>query len=192
MTTAATEVPTYVQTPEAILSYPALFKPKVNAKTGLEKYEATFVFTPEAQKDPKFAALAAALQAAGMKKFGDRFHSLIKSEGFKKGLRFDGAEKYGPGTVYFSARSDTPPQVVGPDLKLITDPAKLYAGSIVRASVRAFGFDNESKGVAFALQNVQFIRDGKRLDGKKDAADEFEAIQVEPKDLSALDAMFGK
>ena len=188
-----TEVPTYVITPEAVLSYPHLFTARKNDK-GEMKYEATFVFSPEQQKTPEFAKILEALQAAGLKKFGERFHQLLKTDGFKKGLRTDGEAKgYGAGSVYLSARTDTAPQIVGPDLKPITDKTKVYPGVICRASLRAFGFDGSSnKGVSFALQNVQIIRDGDRLDGKKDAADEFTPVAVEAKDLSALNALMGQ
>ena len=48
----------------------------------------------------------------------------------------------------------------------------------MRASLRPFTYDtNGSKGVSFALQNLQKLRDGERIDGRLRPEDEFEAIE---------------
>lgn len=45
----------------------------------------------------------------------------------------------------------------------------------------AFAYDMPtSKGVSFALNNVQKLGDGKRLDGRVAATDDFEALESEP------------
>ena len=50
-------------TPEAILSYPTLFEPRaVKGDDKSEpKYSAALVFVPEAQKDPLYKAMKAAV-----------------------------------------------------------------------------------------------------------------------------------
>jgi hypothetical protein len=109
----------------------------------------------------------------------------------KKQLRWpfrDGAERegqgYGSGTTFINVSSKQQPGVVdryaGPNGKPrpITDLSELYPGCFVHATVRPFSYDtNGSKGVSFALNNLQKLRDGERIDGRLRAEDEFEAIE---------------
>ena len=60
----------------------------------------------------------------------------------------------------------------------LDDPADLYAGCKVRASINFYGFDQKgNKGVAVGLRNIQKLSDGERLDGRKKASDEFDAVE---------------
>ncbi|HVZ42983.1 MAG TPA: ssDNA-binding protein, partial [Ramlibacter sp.] len=52
---------------------------------------------------------------------------------------------------------------------------ELYAGLIVRASVRPYYYPQQGGGIAFGLGNIQVLRDGPRLDNRLAAEDEFEA-----------------
>jgi hypothetical protein len=58
----------------------------------------------------------------------------------------------------------------------------------VRAQLRAFSYDsNGNKGVSFALNNIQKLGDGERLDNRQAATDAFEAdLSAAPADISAL------
>ena len=54
-------------------------------------------------------------------------------------------------------------------------------------ALRPFSYDiNGSRGVSFALQNVQKLRDGERIDGRLRPEDEFDAIQDRGADLEDL------
>ncbi|HKJ88554.1 MAG TPA: ssDNA-binding protein, partial [Gammaproteobacteria bacterium] len=56
----------------------------------------------------------------------------------------------------------------------------------VRASVRPFAYDTQgNRGVSFALNNIQLLRDGERLDSRVAPEEDFDA--VEPVDLSDLE-----
>ena len=71
---------------------------------------------------------------------------------------------------------------------MITDPDEVYAGAIVRASVTSFSYDvSGNKGVSFALNNVQKIRDGERLDGRARAQDDFQADPNAKADLADME-----
>jgi len=123
---------------------------------------------------------------------------------FKWGIRRDGELKgYPAGSVYVNARrkekqgrpglvlahadSDGKPAVPADDQ--ITK--FFYPGAIVRAALGGFAYDMDvSKGVSFGLQNVQYLASGPRMDGRKAAADEFDAVMdaSSPADLSDVGA----
>lgn len=180
--TTETKDTTKVITGEVILSYPHLFTPKANDK-GKLKYSAALLFPVGYDLTP----LLAAAKAAGESFFQGKYNQLRQMEGFKSGFRRDGLAKGYPVEVYINASSDNPVGVVDryldPETKKprkITDPNEVYAGCIVKASIRAFGYDNSgNKGISWALNNIQKWAEGDRLDGRKKAEDEFDA------DLSA-------
>jgi hypothetical protein len=179
-----------VISPEAIISFPALFEAKPGPDGKNPKFGATLVFPAGADLKPMRRALAAAAE----EKWGDKAGEILKGQR-NPVFRTDKNEKYGypEGSVSVNVKSQTQPGVVstfrGEDGKpqMITDPNKIYSGCFVRASLFAYAYDNSgNKGVTFFLNNVQFIREGERLDGRVSARDEFEATD-EPVDLSDLD-----
>lgn len=172
-------------TPDCRASYPKLFEPEINDQ-GKKVWSVTLLIedTPEgrqflakAEKDAEEVARA---------KFGARYDGLRKSPSFKWAVRYD-VDKYSacePKVIaYINARSyETPPGVVsiyaGPDGKAakITDPALIYPGAYLKASLHAYATDrSDSKSVAFGLGNVQKTRDGARIDSRVNAEDEFVA-----------------
>lgn len=184
-------------TPLCLLSFPRLDKPVPGENGNPDKYSGVLVFTPELLKDPAEQKLFDALQAVSAEAINDKFGSkaarLIQSDGFKKGFRRDIAGKgYPEGSVYINARNEKKPGIVygyaGPDgrpARMADDKikAEMFPGVIVRASVTPFAFDRpDNKGLSFALNNLQFVRVGPRLDGHAAPEDEF-AI-----DLSAVPA----
>lgn len=176
-------------TPQATLSYPHIDEPvpPMNGK-GEPKYSVALVFPAGAD----LSMLQAAVLEAATDKWGTKAAALLKSGGLKNPFRTDGEAKgYGEGSVYFNARSTEKPGAV----YLWADPAtgkamiipddlrkkELYAGAQVRASITAFAYDNEGKGVSFGLNNIQKLGNGPRLDGRKAADEEFEAdLSMEP------------
>ncbi len=76
----------------------------------------------------------------------------------------------------------------------ITDPAQIFAGCIVKASVNPFAYDQTgNRGVAFGLQNIQLWQnqDLKRLDNRANAEDEFTAEAAPEGALASLAASGG-
>ena len=59
------------------------------------------------------------------------------------------------------------------NFKLIEDREAFYPGCYARASVTAYAYDNVSKGVAFGLSNLMFVKDGERLDSRTDPTEDF-------------------
>jgi hypothetical protein len=199
---------TRVITPEAILSYPHVFTPQApparkGEQEGEPKYSAAFVFTKEAQATKAYAALRAAANSVlkavwgggirvGKKKF--TLKQALDAGHLNTPFRTDWAEKgYPEGSIYINARSKAKPGIVSsipdpnkinpktgkPMPMTIEDEDAVYPGVIVRASVTAFTYDTAgNRGVSFALNNIQVIRDGDRLDSRVAAESEFESDET--------------
>ncbi len=204
--------PLKVITPVAIISFPNVAEPQRQTEQQIKagqkpKYSSALIFV----EGTNLAELRAAARAAAVSKWGeqiklpngkvitidqafepqyDLLHSPFRTDALKKG--------YPEGSTYTNVRSDRKPQCVYRHKDPVTGkPAEVpadkiaetfYSGSRVKASLRAFPYDNSgNKGVSFALNNLQFWADGERLDNRAAAADEFTADLAEsPADLSDL------
>lgn len=189
-----------VKTPEAILSYPYFFKPQPGMNGGKDKYSGAFVFTVEAQESPLYKNMQRAALEAARAKWGEKADAMIRGGKlrmpFRKSEDDDVEKGYPVGSVYVNARADQRPGVVDryndPDTgrpRVITEEKEVYPGMIVQATMRAFAYDHSgNKGVAFGLNNVQKIRDGERLDGRKRADEDFDGEDMSnaPDDLDDL------
>lgn len=182
---------TKVITPQATLSYPHLFEPNTPPGAAEAVYSCALVF----EKGTDLGELKKAALAAATEKFGNKAEALIRDGKLRMPFRNDGAEKgYPDGSVFMNVKNKSKPGIVsiypGPDGKpqVIDDPAQIYAGCKVRASLRAYAYDvSGNKGVAFSLGNLQKLADGERLDGRVKAEDEFDAdLSAKPADLDDL------
>lgn len=194
-----------LQTPPMRASYPHLFKAVAGPDGGEPKFSITLVtITPE--DNAKLAELKAEALRVGIARFGQRFEEGVRAGKYKWPFRtsdnVDVGKGYGVGNVFFAARTDEkfPPGVVsrfkGPDnkptqiteeMQKLGNPGEIYPGCIVRASLVAYAYDNVSKGVTFALNNVQKLGEGKRLDTRVAASDEFEAdLTEEPASMEEI------
>ena len=179
-----TEIKRYI-TPVFRLSFPNLFEPRapMAGQKGDPKYGLTAVWTPAdfSDKDKKlWKAMIGALDAECKSRFKKAWKDLPAN--FKKGLR-NGNEKpelegFGEGTRFASLTTKMRPGVVdagrnkiGPDEG---NADEIYPGCYCRATVNPYSYDNQGKGVALGLMNVQKVRDGDRLDSRTDAAEDFE------------------
>lgn len=179
-----------VITPKGRVSYPHLFEPQIPPNQVDPVYSCTLVF----ESGSDLSALEKAAESVGQEKWGDKYAALKKTGKIRAPFRLDGEEKgYPEGSIFINIKSKAQPGIVsiypGEDGKpaKITDPGLIYAGCYVRASVRAFAYDvNGNKGVSFALNNVQKVADGDRLDGRSRAEDEFEADGNASADLDDL------
>lgn len=173
-------------TPLAILSYPYLFTPQPPQNDGEKaKYGCTLVFTPEAQKDKRYAALKAEAIAVARRKWGAEADDLIRAGKLKMPFLSDDSAGYPEGSTFIRPRSEQRPGVVGTTLDPMTgklafidDPAAIYAGVRGHASVSCYAYEKKmNRGVTFGLCNFQKVADGERLDGRRAATDEFEPIE---------------
>ena len=177
-------ISTRVVTPVARLSYPALFTPAKGMDGAEGKYQCELIFEP----GEDLSKLKAAAKEAARTKWGDKIPANLRSP-FREG-DVDRSEKDGyEGRIFIGARSkDRPGVVVGGGLEDCVDPREVYGGCYVRASVTAFAYDRSgNRGIAFALNNIQKLGEGTRLDNRRAASDEFEAdLNEEPASLGDL------
>lgn len=190
---------TKIITPEAILSYPHLVKPQAAEEGGKEKYSASFVFP----KGTDLSGMKKAMIAAAKEKFGDKGVEMLRKKTLRSPFRDDpedvAKKGYAEGSVFVNARSDRKPGVVSvyKDPKNPTKPAvipddqveeALYPGSVVKGSLVAFYYERKgNKGIGFALNNIQKVREGDRLDSRVNAQDEFEADESAEASLEGLE-----
>ena len=181
-----------VISPEAIISYPHIFEPTIPPMATEPVYSCVLVFS----KDADLAEMKKIALEVAKEKFGNKTDSLIRDGKLRMPFRTDGLEEkgYPEGSCFMNVKNKQRPDVVsiypGPDGRpmSIDDPAQLYSGCKVKASLRAYAYDvSGNKGVSFALGNLQKLADGERLDGRKRGADEFAAdLSAKPADLSDL------
>ena len=191
----ATDALTLV-TPKATLSFPHFDQPQQPqpGSGGKAKYSGVFVFAAGTDLAPLKAAVMAAAEA----KWPGKAAAMFKSNALRSPFRTDGESKgYAEGSTFISARSEQKPGLVYLHAGADNKPARVadadvrevfYPGAQVRAQLRAFAYDsNGNKGVSFALNNVQKLGDGPRLDNRQDAVDAFEAdLSATPADLADL------
>lgn len=146
--------------------------------TGEPKYQITLIF----DEDTDLKTMKKSATDAGIEKFGPKFPELVK-KGKINWPFVDNADKVDdddnaipgfeqPGcSVGFKTKDK--PGIVDEDAEPIMDKSDIYDGMRARVSCRAFAYDNESKGVAFYLINVQKLGDGDRLSGDPAAEEDF-------------------
>jgi len=170
-----------VITPEAILMYPAVFRPRLNKRrpSAPPKYSAVLVFPAGTDLSSMTAAAAAAGEAKWPGKFatikGTFPHKVFKqAESYERFVEIPEFK----GCVYISASNSEQgkPGVVDANLQPILDEGEIYSGCIVRAQIRFYGYDNESRGISIALENLMKVRDSKRFGGKLPAEQAFRAV----------------
>lgn len=170
---------TDVITVPARLSFPALFEMKATSKDKDAKkaYYCSLLLPP----DTDLAPFRKAMAAAWIAKFGKD----LKPKADKNPLK-DCATKghlagYTAGWHFITAKTQYQPVVVDQRRQPIIDQRVIYAGCWVRAHVNAFAYDHQvgGKGISFGLNAVQFVKDGERLDGRVNAEQIFDAIEIQ-------------
>lgn len=181
------------------LAFPALFHPKPRMKGQTDTrltYQAVVLIPPGTDLKPFVRAMKAAMQ--------EKFGKVIQLKPDKNPLR-QCEEKneisgYASGWWYINTHSGFAPGLVDQRRQPVLDEEKFYAGCWCRFLLRAFAWNHQQggKGVSFSLSAVQFVRDDDRLDGRRDASNVFDAIEIEGDDSVTdqgaeddLDAIFG-
>lgn len=162
-------------------SYVHIFQPQVDKKDPNKKtYSITLLF----DKTADLTEMKAAAAAARNERWPNKAPSLRSP--FRDGDEVDGEGKRKKGDEYegmtyvtFRAKEDRKPGVVGPDaLRAEQKDGLLYAGCHAKVSFSAYGYEVDGNaGISFGLNNVQVVRGGERFDGRKEAEDEFEAVE---------------
>lgn len=173
-------------TPEFRASYSNVLKPKAFGDQE-PKYSVVMLFS----KKTDISALKKAANAAITEKWGSDKTKWPK--GLRTPFRDGDTEKDSAeykGHTFVAASSKKAPGVVDQRLNEIMSDANtsdgFYSGCYARATLIAFAYDtNGNRGVSFALQNVQKLRDGKPFSGKKSASEDFDAVEDTSDDASS-------
>jgi hypothetical protein len=178
------------------LSFPNLLVARAGKGNSKAKFSAALLFLPETLATPvgqaTLDALKKAVIAAAESKWGANAAEMFRKKQLRSPFRDDAeAKDYPAGTIFLNVRTEQKPACVfnyadpaNPKKpKRMTDEevkTQMYAGAQVLASLVAFPYDTDgNKGVSFALNNLQKIGEGERIDGRTAAEDEFDV------DLSA-------
>lgn len=168
------------RTPEFRVSYPHVFKAQSSFEGQDEKYSITMLFS----KKTDLTKMKRAAHNAAVEKWGADKTKWPKK--FKWPFR-DGAEREDTkgykNCIFVAASSKTKPGLLDRAKNPIEEPADFYAGCYAHCTLIAFAFDKGgNRGVGFALQNIQKLRDGEPLSARKSAEEEFEEVEGEEDD----------
>ena len=165
-------------TPVFRVSFPNLFEPNEDGKYGLSAVWTPADFTDLDKK--RWKAIMGGLDAESKRVFKKAWKDLPANvkRGIRNGNEKEDMEGYGEGTRFASLSSKYRPGLVDLDKTPIGpehgNDDLIYPGMYARATVNIFSYNNEGKGVALGLNNVQRVRDGERLDNRTDAGADFE------------------
>jgi Protein of unknown function (DUF2815) len=172
--------------PAGRLSFCSLFEAR---ETDLgDKFETNLIVPPgpKGVDSPELQAIRDELQRAMEHEFGSDPKKWPRNARTPDDVIRDAEDNakfkgYEPGWVYFSARcnADNPPQVVDAVRQPVTDEKQAYPGRWARLAVRAYPYDNKSKGVSLALVHVQLLKHDERLAGPPAAKDIFDDMAEE-------------
>lgn len=160
-------------TPKARLNYAHIFAPKSGPNGEEPSYSCVLVFDPGTD----LAGLKNAAWAAAKEKWGDKARQMQLRNPFRNNADKQGQEGFPAGGVFITCRTKNKPGLVDQSTQPIMDNNGLYSGCWVRASIRAFTYDNKgNKGISFALLNIQKMGDGDRLDNRRSPDQDFEPL----------------
>jgi hypothetical protein len=168
-------------TPQFRASFPSLHEPKFGPDgTGKAKYSVKMLFpkTMEGNDLKLFNELRAGIKTAALNYWGENIPKTLKKP-LKDGD--DADNDYDKGFWTVSARTDKKPGVVNDRNQIVDDPQKIgeliYPGCWCRATVLVGATETGgSKCVHLILQNIQFLKNGDRLDGRSAADQDFEPV----------------
>jgi hypothetical protein len=165
---------TSILTPPGTASFLNLQKARPVVVGGEPRFSLTLIFDKAQQARPEFKTLQQGIDAALKERWPSKLPPGLRSpfhDGAEKAGVYDG---YKAGDVFISPWSKDKPGAVNAQKQDIIDWTEFWAGWLVRANVRPFAYDQGgNKGCGLFLDSVQFLRPGKRLDGRKAASESF-------------------
>lgn len=168
-----------VMTPRFRCAFARVFKPEAFEEGKEPVYSITMLF-PKGETD--ISDLKRVAIEAKKAKWGDKSPKKLRTP-FRDGDSEDFEDLDGfEGNIVVRATSKWKPGIVDRKLQNITDESEFYSGCWARATVQAFTYDMASKGVSFALQNLQKLDDDDPFSGKAKAEDDFDDEESERSD----------
>ena len=155
---------------KGILSFPAIFTPKMAKGASEEKYSCTVLLAPG---DPQIATLQAEVDAAKANSFPSGYNGADECFG-PYDTKYADKEYYDPrftGWYVFScsAKADDRPAVVDVNRQPVIDPSKVFSGMVAYVSAGISGYTKGKGGIGGWLNGVMLTDEEPtmgRLDGK--------------------------
>lgn len=193
-----------VKLPEFRLSYPNLFKPKLNDYSGKLEYSCVALFPLGAD----LSGLERAIKQAFTEAFGPNeakwprekpgadgkpgpLVQPLKDQGERAKMSDDGKmvlpAGYVAGAKYLNLKTAQKPGVVDAQVQPIVEASEVYGGCYCLATVTVYAYKHPVRqGVTVSLQNVQKTRDGEKFGGATRAEDDFAPLPAASGDASSL------
>lgn len=173
---------TNVKTGLVRFSYPAVFSPK-SVKGSEEKYSVSIIIKKTDKE--QIAAIKKAIQEAWENGRAKGYFKALLIPDEKSPLKDGDNRKNNEGEIiedpayegcmYVNAYAKQRPGLVGLDPnKPITNPDEFYPGCYGRVTINFYPYGEGKKGVACGLNNIQKLKEGDRLDGRKAASSDFD------------------
>lgn len=176
-----------VTTPTFRVSYPNVFKPKLNKLNNKMEFSVEALFPKGTDFTKVKAAIAEAAETAwgtDRTKWPSPLKLPLKLQDTKKKKKEDGTEylppPYEAGCFFASFKSEQQPGVVDQQVQPIREQTAFYAGVWANASVSARAYSQgNNHGVSLWLNNLQKVKDGEPLGGRSRPEDDFVAVQMD-------------
>lgn len=184
----------YITTPKFRVSYPNVFKPRLNTLSNKEEYSVKALF----QKDADLKQLKDAVEAAIISKFGPdkkkwpKLRLPFKDQGecFVKGtdVLLSGHEA---GAIYINLKNSKKKPVVVDQRNLpIVDESLFYSGCWARAMVNVYCYGHTvNNGVSISLEGIQKVSEGEPLSGAPRPEEMFSPV-VDSDENETTDSLF--
>lgn len=139
--------------------------------------------------DPQLKVIEAEIEKAIKKGIADGKFTEAQTKGgsFKRAIR-NGTEEaktgerpgHYTGHMFINANSPGAPGIVGPDTNPLMSKEGVWSGSYFNVDVNFFSFNRDgNKGIGCGLNNIMFVKEGERLDGRQSAEQAFSGMTVE-------------
>jgi hypothetical protein len=165
-----------ITTPVFRGSYANLFQAREFQNDGNPKFGVQALWD---KTDPALKPIKAAIIAAAVEKFGEKARDILDKNTLKLRSPLRDGDEENPedenyeGKIFANLNSKNKPGIVDLKGNPIFEESEAYSGCFFRATCGVYAYDNKSKGVSLGLNNVQLVKKGERLDGRKDAAEDF-------------------
>lgn len=175
----ATKFETRIKVGPVLGSYANIFTPRAVTPGQEPKYSISLLFSkkanPNSPEGKSLAQLKELIHRLAVLKFGPDYKAIPK---FGYPLRDGDVEKSDKpeyvGKFFLNAGSKRPVGIVDRHLKPVTSESEAYSGCLFVASLNAFSYkDRPGTGISFGLNNLLVFEKGTRIDGRKDAAEDF-------------------
>jgi len=166
------------------ISYPNLITPKANPSGALKYSCCLLIPKSDTQGVKEIQNAIAAATARGKEKIWNNKVPPFRYKPLRDGdEELASGERSGreyEGHYFVNCSSNDPPGIVDQRGKPAMVDDLVYAGCFVRADINPFPYKNSgNSGIGWGLNNVMFIHDGERLDGRMKAEDAFAAYATD-------------